>query len=181
MAAKKNETEAVVHPLRQMLDTLRPGSVQVRVGGEVKEGALTGFSTVTVPLTEDGLPKASEVLYRGWTTNQNKKINADSIGKGGEACGTYQYPVLVNGVVRYIEGRLRAWSNPNPHFSLSTAKPSTWKSVDDDGKVTENSRWIPIFKSLMNDPQLNRKIADDRDMEALMGQVVAHQMGIEII
>jgi hypothetical protein len=176
MAAKATE----INPLRSILDAVRPGAVSCFVGGEEKEGKLIGGTKVMVPLTADGLPEAQEILRRGWESKKGTKVVAAQV-KGSKLLGRYKFPVIVDGVVRYLEGGLMAYTRPNVHFTLSTAKPATWTVVNDDGTKEERTSYIPVLTSKDNDPQFNSIRAQDQDFEALMGQIVAHQMGIELV
>lgn len=176
MAAKTTE----VHPLRSILDAVRPGAISCFVGGEEKEGKLIGGTKVSVPLTADGLPQAQEILRRGWTSKKGTKVVANEV-KGSQLLGRYKFPVIVDGVIRYLEGGLMVFTRPNIHFTFSTAKPATWTVVNEDGTKEERTSYIPVLTSMDNDPQFNSIRAQDQDFESLMGQIVAHQMGIELV
>jgi hypothetical protein len=186
-----------VAKLKSLINTMRPGMLKCAVGFTEKEGpdgiVLTGGKLVGVPLTADGLPQVKEVIKSGWDSFAGTKINvAEDLkrtnGKGGsKLLGRYQVPMVISGEVRYVEGALMAFSQPTPHLAFSPSYPSKWnKDVPVEGKPgkTESVEMVsyrPLWGPAQDDPYANTVKAMDQDFNNLLGEVIGHQMGIELV
>jgi hypothetical protein len=191
MATKKVDEHVgakVSAKLRSLIDEIRPGMVECAVGGHIQEingiPALVGAQIRQIPLTQEGLPEVQEVLRKGWTSKRGTKVSASEMGTGSALLGKYRVPFLVNGVTRYVEGALMAFGRPTPHFTFSTAnqvKYPTTVQVGGKDVIQEKVSYIPIFGAGVEDVRWRNIQAEDRTLDDLLGQVVAHQMGIEIV